>query len=145
MAIEALTGEDVAAAYVVRLPKAQGEGLQYQCRQAFTPVAHEMHIAARRLWISLDTKEGGVAKLNELLERHPLSALRGDMSPDEYEALVTQFEANPPRTKAQVACYVVAAYEWCALGSNQYVRRASHRKPWGHNPKTAKELAIIAG
>ena len=41
-----------------------------------------------------------MAKLNDLLERHPLSALPGDMSPDEYEALVTQFEANPPRTKA---------------------------------------------
>ena len=58
VAIEALTGEDVAAAYVVRLPKESGEGLQYQCRQAFTPVAHEIHIAAQRLWLSLDMKEG---------------------------------------------------------------------------------------
>ena len=58
VAIEALTGEDVAAAYVVRLPKEQSEGMQYRCRQVFTPVAHEIHIAAHRLWLSLDTKEG---------------------------------------------------------------------------------------
>lgn len=58
VATEALTGEDVAAAYVVRLPKESGEGLQYQCRQAFTPVSHEIHIAAHRLWLSLDMKEG---------------------------------------------------------------------------------------
>ena len=56
-AVEALTGEDVASAYVVRLPREQSEDVQYECRQAFTPVTYEIYMAAHRLWLSLNTDE----------------------------------------------------------------------------------------
>ena len=56
-AVEVLTGEDVASAYVVRLARSRDEEVRYECRQAFVSACYPRYLAAQALWLGLNTKE----------------------------------------------------------------------------------------